>query len=158
MLPILIAITLQICSIELNTYTRWNYSRGVWIRWIPSRVCLRLINSLYHLPGFLCNAWGCMCLSSGDQEDIFITHHIFINRKYQSFPLLSYFFRCMPEVVIPLYALFHIYRGKPGFPFFYYCAVLWSAQVIKYIIGPWPLWPRQNSCHFAMAFPSKFFE
>ena len=63
----------------------------------------------------------------------------------------------MPEVVVPLYALFHIYRGKPGFPFFYYCAVLWSAQVIKYIIGPWSLWPRQNSCHFAMTFPSTFY-
>ena len=33
--------------------------------------------------------------------------------------------------------LFHINPGKPGFCFFSYCAVLWCAQIIEYILARW---------------------
>ena len=50
------------------------------------------------------------------------------------------FHGCVPEVVVPSYvgSFLYKYPGKAGLPIFYYCAVLWFAQIIKYIITWWP--------------------
>ena len=48
------------------------------------------------------------------------------NRKYPSFPLLSYFFRgCVPEMFVTSYSVTYCIcvPGEPGVCFHYYCAV-----------------------------------
>ena len=72
--------------------------------------------------------------SLGDWEDIFVTQYPYQNRKYQHFPLLSYF----PLVVCPRWwyhrilsvDLYMYIMGKLGFCFHYFCAV---CDVYKYL-------------------------
>ena len=79
------------------------------------------------------------------------------NSSYYHHQIVSIYFShcchifrgCVPEVVVPSYVGSFIYKypGKAGLPIFYYCAVLWCAQIIKYIITWWP----QSFClHIAL--------
>ena len=97
------------------------------VGYIVSRVCLRC--SLFsRLPSLFSpqNVGLYMLLSSS-------------NRKYHPFPLLSNF-----SVVVCLRWSYHrvlsvsyIHPGKAGFSVFNYCAVLWRAQIIEYIMAWW---------------------
>ena len=60
------------------------------------------------------------------------------NRKYQPFPLLSYFpSLCAWGGCTHICCRFHLYPRKAGFCFFYYCAVLRCVQIIGYIMARW---------------------
>ena len=77
--------------------------------------------------------------SLGDREDIFITHlFIIIKSEVSTFPIV---------VIFPCFCAgcgysitccrFHIHPGKTRFCNFYYCAVLWCAQITQYIMTRW---------------------
>ena len=77
-----------------------------------------------------------------DREDIFMIHLIIIIKsEVWTYPIVVIFLRgCVPEVVVPSYAVAsrHIYNsGTAGFCFFHYCAGLWCAQIIEYIMAWW---------------------
>ena len=105
-------------------------SRGVpnYLLGILSRGCVQDVTGSvgYH---FFRNVWD-LCvklarLSLGDREDIFITNLIIIKSWWCAW--------CCTIICCRL----HIYSGKAGFWFFYYCAVSWCAQIIEYIMAQW---------------------
>ena len=61
------------------------------------------------------------------------------NRKYQPFPLLSYFSHgCVPKVVVPAYCVDFTYiPGKLRFAFFNFCTALWRVPIVEYIMARW---------------------
>ena len=75
--------------------------------------------------------------SLGDEEAISINLLIIIIKsKDQSFPLLLFLpWLCGWGGCAIKCCQFNIYPGEAGVCFFYYRAVLWSAQIVKYIIA-----------------------
>ena len=75
------------------------------------------------------------------------------NRKFQSFPLLSYFFRgCVPEVVVPSYGVdfIYIYPSPYPEPVYTYCSnVHWNATAMPLVDSVYteiPMGDPANTC------------
>ena len=79
-------------------------------------------------------------------EDISITNLIIIIISEVSIlPIVAIYFRgCVPQMVVPSYALGFIYISHESWAVFYCCAVLWCVQMVMSI-----LWTDSRICLFA---------
>ena len=134
MLRLLIIIIMQI----LNTWTQWKILEACVIA--CSVYSVEIVSKMYWFPQLPC----------------LFCHHVYVlNWSFKVYVIEGIYFKLI--LLSPsnqkllsyfpwLYAWrgctivrcrFHIYPGKAWFCFFYYCAVLWCAQIIGYIMTRW---------------------
>ena len=119
------------------------------LHWVYCQECIwDEVIFLGYLQDFLRNMWGCLCRtgplkfrwSRGYIYNTSYHHHqigsINLSHCCHIFPRLCAWGGCT-IICCRFHICIYIYSGTAWFCFFYYCAVLWCVQIIKYIMAWW---------------------